>query len=92
MLSHNTMTYTTTLKKVGNSRAFIIPAKILKKHNLKEGSTVLFEEKGHSIELHFSPGPVSFFSPLNEAAKRPGPAINMDDIRNDRVNKEEVVW
>lgn len=84
----------TTLKRIGNSRAFIIPAGILKKHNVKEGATIYYEEKEDHLELHFFDGeaPSSFFAELREAAKLPGPAMSMEDIKSDRKNKEERIW
>lgn len=40
--NENKMEAVTTLKKIGTSRGFIIPARILKKHNIKENDKVFY--------------------------------------------------
>lgn len=86
------MTYRTTLKKVGNSRALIIPASILKKHGVGENSPIVFEEKEGYLEVRFPSRHRSFFAPLRKAAELPGAEMSMEDIRAGRSNKEIREW
>lgn len=55
----------TTLKKIGTSRGFIIPARILKKHNIKVNDKVRFG----------APTTGSIFDELHEINKLPGGAL-----------------
>lgn len=43
--------YTTTIRKVGNSLAIIIPVPVLKGHKMKRGDTVIF---GHIDDSTFA--------------------------------------
>lgn len=43
----------TTIIKIGNSRGIIIPASILKKFHVKEGSKVKLDEKDGALTLSF---------------------------------------
>lgn len=84
---------TATLKKVGNSKAFIVPAKILRKHNVGEDGYVYYEEKDDQIIIRFKKEnrpPSLFAKKLRTIAQLPGPKMTMDDVRSDRTNKEEV--
>lgn len=83
-----------TLKKLGNSRAFVIPSRILKKYNVRKDACIFYEEKDDHLEIHFADKTVvpAFFNELHEIAKLSGPEMTMEDIRSDRNNKKERVW
>lgn len=86
----------TTLKKLGNSKAFIIPARILKRNHVADNAPVYYEEKGDHLVIRFTSSPSSetsaFFKELDEIQALPGPPMDMNEIRSSRKNKEEKTW
>lgn len=54
----------TTVIRIGNSKGIIIPAAILKKMNVKEGSKVRLEEAGDGIKLCFNAEEEPFTGPF----------------------------
>ena len=74
--NENKMEAVTTLKKIGTSRGFIIPARILKKHNIKENDKVFYEETEDGLSVRFAaPTTGSIFDELHEINKLPGGAL-----------------
>ena len=87
------MEVATTLKKIGTSRGFIIPARILKKHNIKENDRVFYEETEDGLAVRFAaPVSGSIFDELHEINQLPGEPMSMEEIRRGRRNKEDIVW
>ena len=83
----------TTLKKIGTSRGLIIPARILKKHNIKENDCVFYEETETGLSVRFSaPSSGTIFDELHEINRLPGEPMSMEEIRKNRRNKEEIAW
>ena len=87
------MVVVTTLKKIGTSRGFIIPARILKKYHIKENDKVFYEETEDGLAIRFAtPVAGSIFDELHEINRLPGEPMSMDEIRKDRRNKQEPAW
>ena len=87
------MEVVTTLKKIGTSRGFIIPAWILKKHNLKENDKVFYEVTEDGLSVRFAtPTASSIFDELHEINQLPGEPMSMEEIRKNRQNKKETEW
>ena len=87
------MEVVTTLKKIGTSRGFIIPARILKKHNVKENDKVFYEETEDGLSVRFATPPGgTFFDELHAINSLPGEAMSMENIRKSRRNKAEPAW
>ena len=87
------MEVVTTLKKIGTSRGLIIPARILKKHHVKENANVFYEETPDGLIVHLkavSTG--SIFDELHEINQLPGEPMSMEAIRKDRRNKADLSW
>lgn len=83
----------TTLKRIGTSRGFIIPARILKKHNIKENDRIFFEETEDGLSVRFSaPASATIFDELHEINRLPGEPMSMEEIRKNRRNKDEIAW
>jgi len=86
----------TTLKKLGNSKAIIIPARILKNNHVADNAPVYYEEKGDHLIIRFAPSPSgktsAFFKELDEIEALPGPPMDLDEIRSSRNNKEDRTW
>ena len=83
----------TTLKRIGTSRGFIIPARILKKHNIKENDKVFYEETEDGLCVRFAaPSAGSIFDELHEINSLPGEPMSMEEIRKNRRNKEDLAW
>ncbi|MBR5724970.1 MAG: AbrB/MazE/SpoVT family DNA-binding domain-containing protein [Bacteroidales bacterium] len=87
------MEVVTTLKKIGTSRGFIIPARILKKHNIKENDKVFYEETEDGLSVRFAtPSAGTIFDELHEINSLPGEEMSMENIRKNRRNKAELAW
>lgn len=87
------MEVVTTLKKIGTSRGFIIPARILKKHNIKENDKVFYEETEDGLSVRFAtPTGGTIFDELHEINNLPGEVMSMENIRKNRRNKTELAW
>lgn len=87
------MEVVTTLKRIGTSRGFIIPARILKKYNVKENDNVFYEETEDGLAVRFSTSCAgTFFDELHELNSLPGEPMLMEEIRKGRRNKEDLVW
>ena len=87
------MEIATTLKRIGTSRGFIIPARILKKYHIKENDTVFYEETEDGLTIRLAaPVSGSIFDELHEINSMPGEPISLEEIRKGRRNKEELTW
>ena len=83
------MEVVTTLKKIGTSRGFIIPARILKKHHIKENDKVFYEETEDGLAIRFATTVGgTIFDELHEINDMPGEPMSMEEIRKNRRNKE----
>lgn len=83
----------TTLKRIGTSRGFIIPARILKKHHIKEYDKVFYEETEDGLRVRFAaPSVGSIFDELHEINSLAGEPMSMEEIRKSRHNKEDLAW
>lgn len=91
----------TTVIRIGNSKGIIIPAAILKKMNVKEGSKVRLEEAGDGIKLCFNAEEEPFTGPFTGPFKglapfAPGPEDTRDaldiarELHDSRVNSREI--
>ena len=87
------MEVVTTLKRIGTSRGFIIPARILKKHNIKENDKVFYEETEDGISVRVAAAPTgSIFDELHKINSLPGEPMSMEEIRKGRSNKADLAW
>lgn len=87
------MEVVTSLKKIGTSRGFIIPARILKKHNIKENDKVFYEETEDGLIVRLAAASTSsIFDELHEINQLPGEPMSLEDIRKDRRNKANLSW
>ena len=87
------MEIVTPIKRIGTSRGLIIPAKILKKHNIRENDKVFYEETEEGLTIRFTaPTTGTIFDELREINRLPGDAMSMEDIRRHRSNKADRVW
>jgi len=83
------MEVATTLKRIGTSRGFIIPARILKKHHIKENDKVFYEETEDGLAIRFATTVGgTIFDELHEINDMPGEPMSMEEIRKNRRNKE----
>lgn len=83
-----------TIMRIGTSRGCIIPARILKKYNLKLNDKLYLNEMKNTIELRIVPSSVrnSAFDELHAINRLPGKEMSMDDILSNRHNKKDLVW
>ncbi len=80
----------TSLKRIGTSRGFIIPARILKKHHIKENNKVFYEETEDGLIVRFAAASTSpIFDELHEINQLPGEPMSMEEIRKGRLNKAD---
>lgn len=83
----------TTLKRIGTGMGFIIPARILKKYNVKENDNVFYEETEDGLAVRFSTSCVgTFFDELHELKNLPGEPMSMEESRKGRRNLKTETW